>query len=151
MEAGSALRPATAGDVSEIEIIVRDAYTPYLERMGKPPGPMLDDYAARVREGRVSVLETAGRVVGVLVLAPEPGHLLLDNLAIAPGFQGRGLGRRLLERAEDEARRLGLAEVRLYTNAMMHENIALYHRVGYVETHRAEEAGYQRVFMRKRV
>jgi ribosomal protein S18 acetylase RimI-like enzyme len=131
--------------------IVRRAYEVYVPRMGKPPGPMLDDYDALVAEGRVSVLEAEGRVVGLLVLQPQPDHLLLDNVAIDPDFHGRGFGRRLIAHAEAEAARLGFGEVRLYTHVTMVENIALYGRLGFEETHRAEQHGYQRVFMRKRM
>lgn len=145
------IRTARAGDVPAIETVVHAAYAVYLPRMDRPPGPMLDDYAARVREGSASVLEEQGRVVGALVLVPEPGGLLLDNVAVAPEAQGRGFGRRLVAHAEAEARRLGLDEVRLYTNAAMTENVALYARLGFEETHRAEQAGYARVFMRKRL
>ena len=66
-------------------------------------------------------------------------------------MQGQGLGNRLLALAEDEARRLGLPEVRLYTNVTMTENLAYYPRRGYVETHRAQQYGFHRVFFRKPV
>ena len=51
------IRAAAADDVSAITEIVDRAYRHYIARMGKPPGPMLDDYAARVLEGVVWVLE----------------------------------------------------------------------------------------------
>lgn len=144
-----ALRAAQAGDVRTIEAIVRAAYSVYLPRMGQPPGPMLDDYAALVADGRVTVADDAGLMLGLIVLLPQTDHLLLDNVAVAPEGQGRGLGRRLVAFAETEARRLGFGEVRLYTHVTMTENIALYGRLGFVETHRAEQAGFSRVFMRK--
>jgi ribosomal protein S18 acetylase RimI-like enzyme len=50
---------------------------------------------------------------------------------VAPAFQGRGLGRRLMAQAEQLARELGRAEIRLYTNARFTENVALYQRLGY--------------------
>ena len=53
--------------------------------------------------------------------------------------------------AEEHARGLGLAEVRLYTNEAMTENIAYYTRHGYGETHRQEQDGFRRVFFRKPV
>jgi hypothetical protein len=43
------IRPADAADLPEVERIVRDSYSKYIARIGKPPGPMLDDYAALVR------------------------------------------------------------------------------------------------------
>jgi ribosomal protein S18 acetylase RimI-like enzyme len=146
-----AIRAATPDDVAAVERVVESAYALYVERIGKKPGPMLDDYAARIAEGAVSVLLDAGAVVGVLVLLPEPDHLLLDNVAVLPSQAGRGLGRRLMNFAEAEARRRGYDEIRLYTHALMHENLALYPRLGYVEYARAAQAGYDRVFMRKRI
>ena len=88
------IRAATAADVSAIMEIVYQAYRHYIARMGKPPGPMLDDYAARVLEGVVWVLEEGAAVVGIIVLLPAPDYLLLDNIAVAPTRQGLGLGRR---------------------------------------------------------
>jgi GNAT superfamily N-acetyltransferase len=151
MSQNPAIRQATSDDVPAIERIVRDAYARYVERIGKPPGPMLDDYPARVAEGVVWVLDEGGVVSGVLVLLPAPDHLLLDNVAVDPARHGAGLGRRLISFAEEEARRRGYAEVQLYTHIMMHENLVLYPRLGYEEFARFEQAGYQRVFMRKRV
>lgn len=145
------IRPAIAADVAAIEAVVRAAYHPYIARLGKPPGPMLDDYRALVAAGRCRVAEAGGAIAAVLVLLPAPDHLLLDNVAVAPAHQGQGIGRALIAVAEAEARRAGLAELRLYTNVLMTENIALYRRLGFVETHRGEQAGYARVFMSKRL
>jgi GNAT superfamily N-acetyltransferase len=144
------IRAATVADVSAIAQIVDHAYRPYVSRMGKPPGPMLDDYAARVGEGVVWVLEEGTVIAAVIVLLPKADHLLLDNVAVAPARQGFGLGRRLLAFAEAEAVRRGYGEIRLYTHQLMIENQQLYAAIGYEETGRGTEAGYERVFMSKR-
>jgi len=140
---------AVAADVKAIERVVHDAYVKYVARIGKKPGPMLDDYAARVAAGEVSVCGVGEAIAGILVLEPAADYLLLDNIAVAPGWQGRGVGRRLLDFADVEARRAGFGELRLYTHVLMHENIALYKRLGWEEYGRGEQAGFQRVFMRK--
>ena len=127
------------------------AYRHYIARMGKPPGPMLDDYAARVLEGVVSVLEEDAAIAGIIVLLPATNYLLLDNVAVSPTRQGLGLGRRLLAFAEAEALRRGYHEIRLYTHQTMVENQRLYKSIGYEETGRGTKAGYDRVFMRKRL
>jgi ribosomal protein S18 acetylase RimI-like enzyme len=85
----------------------------------------------------------------VLVLIPDDGYLLLDNIAVAPEYQGRGLGRNLVAIAESEAARRGYGEVRLYTHVTMIENVAIYRHLGFVETHRATVNGYDRIYMRK--
>jgi ribosomal protein S18 acetylase RimI-like enzyme len=145
------IRAASAADTSVIREIVEQAYRHYIPRIGKPPGPMLDDYAARVSERVVWVIEDASNTVGVIVLLPKPKYLLLDNIAVAPARQGAGLGRRLLAFAEAEAVRRGYREIRLYTHRTMAENQHLYATIGYEETGRGIEAGYERVFMRKRL
>ena len=145
------IRAATADDVSAITQIVGQAYRHYIARMGKPPGPMLDDYAARVLEGVVWVLEEGAVIAGIIVLLPAMDYLLLDNIAVSPARQGSGLGRRLLAFTEAEALRLGYTEIRLYTHQTMVENQRLYASIGYEETERGTEADYDRVFMRKQL
>lgn len=110
---------------------------------------MLDDYGVLIDQGRVRVLVMNGTVQGVLVLIPQPDAMLLDNIAVAPATQGLGLGRRMLEFAERAAREAGYSSIRLYTNEAMTENIRLYTRIGYVETHRSEEKGFRRIYMEK--
>ena len=100
------IRAATAADVPAIANIVDQAYRHYIARIGKPPGPMLDDYAARVSEGTVWVLEDGAVIAAIIVLLPTSNYLLLDNIAVAPAHQGLGLGRQLLAFAEAEALRL---------------------------------------------
>ena len=150
-ERGAILRVARAADVDAIRACVRGAYAKYVPRMGKEPGPMLADFEAQVAAGQVTVLEAAGRVLGLIAMFPQAGHLFVENVAVLPDEQGRGHGRRLLRYAESEARRLGLEEIRLYTEERMSENLALYPAVGYEETERRVGAGYRRVYFRKRV
>ena len=80
---------------------------------------MLDDYREVIQHHRVLVLADGANIVGVLVLIRQTQSLLLDNVAVHPACQGRGLGRKLMARAEKEARRLGLTTVTLYTNDRM--------------------------------
>ena len=149
--ADRSIRPAERGDAAVVRDLVRMAYSKYVERIGKEPAPMLEDYAALIRAGEVWVWDEGGEVLGVLVMSPTNDHLFVDNVAVAPGHQGRGLGRELLAFAEERAEREGLPEVRLYTNEKMHENLAVYGKLGFEETGRRLDGGYQRVFMRKRL
>lgn len=145
------IRLATAENVATIARIVHDAYNKYVTRIGQLPGPRLEDYAAQVAANLVHVCQDDTGIAGVIVLEPQPDHLLLDNVAVAPAWQGQGIGRLLLEFADAEARRRGFSELRLYTHALMHENQALYSRLGWREYAREEQDGFQHVFMRKRL
>jgi ribosomal protein S18 acetylase RimI-like enzyme len=110
---------------------------------------MLVDYAEAIAQHQVWVAEANGEIIGGLVLIPGEDYMLLDNIAVHPNYQGQGVGRTLLELADAEAMLQGYGELRLYTHETMTENIALYTRIGWIETHRGEQDGYARVFMRK--
>jgi len=128
---------------------VQAAYRHYVARNGKYPAPMRDDYARVIAEHDVTIAERGGEIVGVLVVKEAAEGFLLDNVAVRPGCQGLGLGRRLLELAEDKARARGYDSIYLYTQEIMTENQAIYERFGYVEYARRRELGLDRVYMRK--
>ncbi|MBO0678600.1 GNAT family N-acetyltransferase [Mycolicibacterium sp. S2-37] len=145
------VRRADAADVAAVERVVAASFGHYVERIGRPPAPMTHDYRALVDTARVWVVETPAGIGAVLVTVEHPDHVLLDTVAVAPDAQGSGFGALLLARAEDDARELGVPEVRLYTNLAMTENQTFYPRHGYTESGRGHEDGYDRVFYVKRV
>lgn len=144
-----ALRGAREGDLAAIRALVAAAYAPWIAVIGRRPGPVDDDYAARIAAGEAQLAEADGSILGLLVTERHDGFLLIDNIAVAPGQQGRGVGRALLAAAEAEARRAGLPRLRLYTHARMGSNIALYARAGFSEIARVSEKGFDRVYMEK--
>ncbi|MDM0115462.1 GNAT family N-acetyltransferase [Variovorax sp. J22R133] len=145
------VRAARDGDAVAAAACVNAAFEPYVERIGKPPAPMLSDYAALTAEGEVWVAELDARVVGVLVQYETTDGFYIDTVAVSPAIQGTGVGRALLVFAENEARRRGFKSIYLCTNARMTENQLLYPRIGYVEYDRRAQGGYERVFYRKRL
>lgn len=149
MSDASSIRRAQPSDAAGMQHCAEAAYRHYVDRIGKPPGPMLDDYAAVIDRHQAFVATRDDVIVGLLVLIETGSGLLLDNVAVHPEQQGTGLGRRLLELAESAARIRGYRHLELYTHALMHENIALYERIGYRETARRTEHGYDRVYLRK--
>lgn len=144
------IRSAQREDEAAVGECVRAAYTPYIARIGTPPGPMLDDYAARIAQGVVYVLADDDAILqGLVVTMPQGDCQFLDNIAVHPRAQGQGLGRRLLAFVEQLARQGGRGAICLYTNEAMTENLALYRRWGFVETERRVEQGFRRVYMWK--
>ena len=141
------LRHATAADLPAIKALIDAAYAKYLTRMDKPPAPMLRDYGPSVEDGTTWV--TGSPITAVLTLYPSKDHLLIENIAVHPGAQGRGLGRDLLVFAEQEATRRGLTRMALVTHEVMSENQAIYAHFGYTEVGRQAEDGYRRIYMEK--
>jgi GNAT superfamily N-acetyltransferase len=143
------IRKAHPGEADAAREVVIAAYQHYVPVIGREPAPMLDDYAARIAAGQLWVLPDAQGLAGVLVLEDGPDCFMLENIAVSPDRQGRGIGRQLLDFAEAEATRCGWNAITLYTNALMLTNIAIYTARGYVETGRVTEKGFQRVYMEK--
>jgi ribosomal protein S18 acetylase RimI-like enzyme len=141
------LRQATAADLPSIQQVIAAAYGKYLSRMDKTPAPLLRDYGAAVGAGAVWV---AGRpITGLISLTIKDDILLIENVAVHPARQGTGLGRRLMEFAEEQARQRRIKRLTLYTNEIMTDNLAIYTHLGYRETGRRTEHGYRRVYMEK--
>ena len=146
-----AVRAAHEGDALVAAACVKAAFEPYVDRIGKPPAPMLSDYAALAAEGKVWVAELGGRVVGVLVQYETADGFYIDTVAASPHTHGTGVGRALLEFAEGEARGRGFESIYLCTNSKMTENQVLYPKIGYFEYDRRAQSGYERVFYRKQL
>ena len=166
------IRRAEPADLSAIERIISEAFTPYIPRLGRPPGVMKNDYAAFIAAGAAFVRTVppageaerpeggsdsraadggVGPVEAVIVLVDEEDVLYVDTLGVDPAAHGRGHGRALLDFAAQEARRRGFPALRLCTNLVMHENLTFYRHLGWRETHRGTQAGFERVFYRKEV
>jgi GNAT superfamily N-acetyltransferase len=141
------LRRATVDDLPAIRAVIAAAYARYLPRMDKPPAPVFRDYGPSVEAGTTWV--TGSPVTAVLTLYPRDDHLYVENIAVDPSAQGRGLGRALMEFAEQEAGRRRLNRIALVTHEAMTENQAIYARLGYVEIERRAEDGYRRIYMEK--
>jgi N-acetylglutamate synthase-like GNAT family acetyltransferase len=81
--------------------------------------------------------EEAGELLALIEVIPEVDFLLVENIAVRPDRQGRGVSEKLLHHAEQLARSLGFDKVQLYTNSAFEANLQFYARRGY--------QGFQRV------
>lgn len=92
-----------------------------------------------------------GGLVGGLSAAVNLGWMHVKLLAVAPGWRGRGVGRRLVERAEAEARRRRCTGIWLDTFGF--QAPGFYEALGYAEFGRLPEypAGSDRIYYAKRL
>jgi ribosomal protein S18 acetylase RimI-like enzyme len=146
-----ALRRATIDDAPAIRALTRQAYAKWVPLIGREPMPMLADYAAAVQSHRIDLLYRNGELAALIEIIPQAGSLLIENVAVSPAFQNRGLGRKLMAHAEEVAASLGYREIRLYAHERFVENIALYGRLGYRIDREEETTGGVRVHMSKRL
>jgi len=145
------IRRATADDVPALARIAEAAYAPYVVRMGQKPASMVADFAAHVAADAAYVAEAAAAAVGYIVTFEKDAGQFIENVAVHPDRQGEGIGRALLYFAEQEAEDNRLARLFLYINVHMTENLDFYPRLGYVESHRVCEAGFDCVCFEKRI
>ena len=136
-------RLAAPGEIEAVQHVIVLAYGRYLARFNRLPRTFSRDYSAHIREGRLWVIGEP--VVGVVSLSACDSSLVIENLAVLPNFQGQGVGRRLIDFAETQARLRGLRRLELFTNVMMTENLEIFRRFGFEETARQTADGMQRV------
>jgi GNAT superfamily N-acetyltransferase len=118
--------------------------------------------ARRLGSGTCFVALQGGRIVGTILVHPtyarndcawftRAGVACIHQFAVDPALQGNGLGRRLLQRAEDWAREHGFAEVAMDTAEEAAHLLAFYARAGYEAVDTVQWAGkvYRSVVLRK--
>lgn len=126
------MRKASQDDAKEIVNCVNLSYEKYVSRMGKKLEPMLLDYNQIIKEENAFVGEYEGVIVGIFVLKINGDYISLENIAVNPLYQGKGIGKALMNFAEDFTIEKGFNELRLYTNVKMEENIEIYKKQGYL-------------------
>ncbi len=130
------LRAATNADCKQVRDLVFGVLTEY----GLKPDPDGIDTDIRdieqsyfSRGGRFCVLEDAdGRIIATCALYPvDEATCELRKMYIRPKHRGRGYGKRLLEAALSQARRMGFKTITLETATVLKEAIALYKSYGF--------------------
>ena len=124
----SRAHPAEAEAIFDL---VRAAYAKWIPVLGHEPMPMTADYDRAVREHQIDVLYDSRDMVALIEVVERADDLFIESVAVAPDWQGAGLGRRLLRHAEEKARAAKRNRLSLQTNEAFGDNIRLYEAAGF--------------------
>lgn len=125
------IRPARTADAPVLRALTYAAYGKYVEVLGREPLPMRADFARAVRDHRIDVIEADGAMIAMIEMIIKADHLWIENIAVHPDHQRRGLGQICLCHAQNIAEELQIPMLKLYTNALMRGNVSLYQRFGF--------------------
>jgi ribosomal protein S18 acetylase RimI-like enzyme len=149
----------SAGDAGELLTLQRAAYVTEAQSHADPHLPplvqTLDELRAELDAEGVTALgiRERGRLLAGVRLRRPPGRpqvAEIGRLAVVPDRQGEGLGTRLLVEAERRAGP-GVTTIVLFTGERSDENLRLYRRHGYIETHRTPAGNHRLVHLEKRL
>ena len=134
---GWTIRAATLRDARAIATLVRLAFS-MQSRPTTPPPSALKETAATIVEhlglGGGAVVEEGGMLVGAVLWNEEEGGLYVGRLSVHPDHRRQGIAGALMEQAEREARRRGLAIMRLGVRLALEDNRRFFASCGFTET-----------------
>lgn len=145
------LRAAERGEAATIRDVVRNAYAKWVPVIGREPLPMQVDYAQALHDHQFVVAVADGGMVGLIETVGHEDHVWIENVAVVPEWQGRGIGQRLLADAERRAAEAACFETRLVTNGAFEATLHLYARLGYVVDRQEPFMNGAAVYMSKRL
>ena len=149
------LTAAAAGELPTVVALINRAYrgrgtargwngeVAYIEGDRTSEARLREELAGATGASLLLWRRADGSLRGCVWLAPEAeGAWHLGSLAVDPGEQGAGLGRRLLRAAEDHVHALGGREVRIRVVNVRSALLAWYARRGYAVTGEIEAFPY---------
>ena len=95
---------------------------------------MLDDPQGQILNtgGCIFLAKDGEEIVGSAALIKEAeGEFELAKMAVAAGWQGKGIGKLLIERCLDTAKELGANRIFLVSNSQLKTAIAMYENYGF--------------------
>ena len=132
------MRPFCPADQAEVKRLVLAGLVEHWGVLDPTKNPDLNDIAASYAGATFLVACLAGRIVGTGALLPRgEGTAEIVRMSVARGLRRRGVGRMLLTRLLEQARRDGLRRVVLETTATWQEVVAFYLDYGFHITHTA--------------
>jgi predicted N-acetyltransferase YhbS len=142
----SVLRMATVGDAAAVAAVIAASFAQYRGKLVPESGAFretAEGIAAELGKGASAIVaERNGEMLGCVLMEEMESDLYFGRLSVLPSARGLGLARQLIDAVEAEARRRGLAGVRLGVRIVLTDNQRLFHALGYRETSREAHPGF---------
>jgi ribosomal protein S18 acetylase RimI-like enzyme len=136
--------PATEADVASLNQLVNSAYRGDSSRRGwTTEADLLDgirtdepQLLATIRNPAITILKYVqdGELAGCVSLEKKGDSLYLGMLTVSPDIQAQGIGKQLLQAAEEHAKVHQCRKITMTVLPMRHELVAFYERRGYQKT-----------------
>ncbi len=139
------LREAIPADADILRDLLIQSFIEYEGRLDPPTGVYAETVASlakKLNDGGALVCEIGGIAVGCIFYAPKDGYLYVGRLAVIPAYRHRNIATLLLDAAEQRARDLGFARVRLGVRLVLTKLRAYYETRAYVPITFHAHAGY---------
>lgn len=138
------LRTAVVQDISRLNELVNSVYRGENAQKGwtteaalldgqRVDDQMLADIISNVRE-RIFLFEDSGQILGCVHSVDKEKNVFLGMLSVPVELQGRGLGKKLMNIVEKDAKARGFAAVQMHVLSVRQELLDWYYRHGYKNT-----------------
>jgi ribosomal protein S18 acetylase RimI-like enzyme len=124
--------PATPAERPEVERLMRAAFTPYMQALGREiPSDHYAWFGEAIPAGDVFLVREGNDLIGAMATKRGEGDLVLALIAVAPTRQKSGIASWMIGEVEKVARARGLATMSLVTAEKMEDRVRLYSRHGF--------------------
>lgn len=135
--------------------LIRDSFA-YIDGVIDPPSSAhlltVENLQTKARDELGFAAFLGDQLAGCVFIKEKDDHFYLGKLAVAPAFEGQGIGRRLMEEAEQQAVAHGKPELELQTRIELTRNHAVFEKLGFRKIAETSHPGFDRttsITMRK--
>ena len=132
MQSNGTLREASAADADRIAALVNRAFSAesWFKSTDRTNAAQIQELLS---QGVFLLLEDGTRLLACVYLEPRGDRVYLGMLSVEQDVQARGIGRRMMQHAEDFARRAGHVAIDLRIVHVREELPPYYRKLGYVD------------------
>lgn len=146
--AGARLRRLTQTDAAAASEVIRLSFAAQ-DYKTDPPSSALHEtsvsVAAAIAKGGGFAVQCDGGIVALALTERRPDALYVRRLCVLPEFRWLGLGVRLVEACEAEARALLLPALEAHVRVSLPGNRAFFAKLGFAEVGEGRHEGYPKV------